>query len=417
MKTFSTLFVAAALLAGGTAGAGDILIRAAQVNTLTSKGRMENADVLVRGGKIAAVGTGIAAPAGATVIEAKGRPLTPGLFGGLSQIGLTEVGLEGSTNDLGIGDTPSSRARWRPELDILLAFNPRSTLLPIARVEGLTWTMLSGVGVGGLLGGQGAAITLDGRYDAEIPGTRTLFVGWGGGSKGAVGGNRAAEFMIFDQMVREVRTPNPNEDTALLYPAGREVIARYLAGGRVVFSVDRAADIHQLLVYAKKLGVKPIILGGAEAWVVAEEIAKAGVPVMLNPLENLPSNFDSLGSRLDNAALLHAAGVRVLIAGGDSHNARKMRQLAGNAVAHGLPWEVGLAALTSAPADVFGVGATRGRIAVGQTADLVLWSGDPLDVTSLADAVWIGGQNMPMESRQRELRDRYIERLKAGRAR
>jgi imidazolonepropionase-like amidohydrolase len=162
--------------------------------------------------------------------------------------------------------------------------------------------------------------------------------------------------------------------------------------------------------------MKPVIAGGAEAWVVARELADAGVPVILDPLENLPDDFDRLGARFDNAKILHEAGVRVAFSQADSFHLRKNRQLAGNAVAHGLPWEAGLAAITSAPADIFGVGARRGRIEKGQAADLVLWSGDPLEVTSVAEQVWIGGNPVSKRTRQTELLERYLERARAGNA-
>jgi len=141
--------------------------------------------------------------------------------------------------------------------------------------------------------------------------------------------------------------------------------------------------------------------------------------VLLNPLENLPASFDRIGARLDNAALLHAAGVRIAFTQENdaSHNARKIRQLAGNAVAHGLPWDAALAALTANPAEIFGLGMSHGRIEPGLAADLVLWSGDPLEVTSAADQVWIAGRPVDMRSRQTELRDRYLERLRQGAAR
>src|SRR5690606_36950384 len=140
------------------------------------------------------------------------------------------------------------------------------------------------------------------------------------------------------------------------------------------------------------------------------DIARDGVTVLLDPLVNLPANFDQLGARLDNAARLHAAGVAVAISqsGDATHNARKVRQAAGNAVANGLPWEAGLAALTSVPARAFGVDDRYGSIEVGKQADLVLWTGDPLDVTSVARQVWLGGKAIPMRSRQTELRDRYL---------
>src|SRR5690606_17510455 len=129
-----------------------------------------------------------------------------------------------------------------------------------------------------------------------------------------------------------------------------------------------------------------------------------------NPLNNLPASFDQLGASLENAARLDAAGVAVSFSqGGDaSHNARKIRQLAGNAVANGLPWAEGLAGLTSVPAKVFGVADKLGSIAVGKQADLVLWSGDPLEVSSVALQVWLDGKPIQMRSRQTELRDRYL---------
>ena len=144
---------------------------------------------------------------------------------------------------------------------------------------------------------------------------------------------------------------------------------------------------------------------------VARELALANVPVMLDSLQNLPDSFDRIGSRLDNAALLHRAGVAVAFSQGDSaaHHARKIRQVAGNAVANGMPWEAALAALTRVPADVFGVGDRVGRIDVGLAADLVLWDGDPLEVSTLAQAVWMRGRAMPMRSRQTGLRDRYLQ--------
>ena len=138
-------------------------------------------------------------------------------------------------------------------------------------------------------------------------------------------------------------------------------------------------------------------------------------PVLVNPLEDLPGTFDTIGARMDNAAILEHAGVRVAFTQlGETHNARKIRQIAGNAVAHGMSWESALAALTVIPAEIFGLGASRGRIAPGQVADLALWSGDPLEVTTLAEQVWIAGVPVDMHSRQSELRDRYLKRLRAN---
>jgi hypothetical protein len=411
------LVAAALLLTPGLAGAADLLIRGARVHTAATAGTLENADVLVQDGLIAAVGSNLAVPAGATVVEANGRPVTPGLFGGVSQVGLEEVHQEDETYDAELKLTaPAWQHMWRPEFDVTPAFNARSIVLPVMRVEGVTWSVLSPLAAESLVIGQGSAVTLDGRFDAALEGSRSLFVNWGSAAHDASGGSRAAQYMLFDQAIREVREPGTSGPAALLLPEGRAALKAYLAGGRVVFYVERASDIREVVRYARSHGMKPVIAGGAEAWVVARELADAGVPVILDPLENLPDDFDRLGARFENAKILHEAGVRVAFSQTDSFHLRKNRQLAGNAVAHGLPWEAGLAALTSVPADIFGLGARRGRIEKGQAADLVLWSGDPLEVTSVAEQVWIGGNPVPERTRQTELLERYLERVRAGNA-
>jgi len=417
-----TVRIAAILLAttlgAGAADAQDFLIKGARVHTAGKAGTLENADVLVHDGRIAAVGGSLTAPAGATIVEANGRPVTPGLFGGLTQIGLEEVNQEESTYDAELKLTaPAWQHMWRPEFDVTPAFNARSILLPVARIEGVTWGVIAPLAADSLIVGQGSAVTLDGRFDADFAGSKSLFVNWGSAAHAASGGSRAAQYMLFDQAIREVREPATAGNGALLLPEGRAVLKGYLAGGRVVFFVERASDIREVVRYAKVHGMKPVIAGGTEAWVVAKELAAADVPVVLDPLNNLPSDFDRLGSRFDNAKLLNDAGVRIAFSFSDSFQARKNRQLAGNAVAHGLTWEAGLAAITSSPAEIFGIGKDHGRIEQGQAADLVLWSGDPLEVTTVADQVWIAGNAVTMQSRQTELRDKYLERVKAGTAR
>ena len=416
-----TLVLCASLLAAAISNvaiAQDVLIRDATVHTAGPQGTLASTDVLIRAGKIEAIGSGLAASPGALVVEANDRPLTPGLFGGLSGIGIEEVSLESTTVDTDVHPAaPAYAMQWRPEFDVTAAFNPRSVLVPVARVEGLTWTVLTpGSNGGNFLAGQGAAVTLDGRYDAVLAGSNSLFVNLGGDMSAASEGSRAAQWMLLEQAIRESRSRTPVDAQSLLHPAGREALARYLSGGRVVFHVDRAVDIRRTLAFAQRFGIKPVIAGGAEAWVVADELKRADVPVLLDALANLPAGFDKIGARLDNAALLHRARVRVAFTQfGESHNARKIRQLAGNAVAHGLPADAALAGLTSTPAQIFGIGTDHGQIARGKIADVVLWSGDPLEVSSLADAVWIAGSPVTMQSRQTLLRDRYFKRLQTAR--
>ncbi len=417
MKSFEMLVLGACLVGAQAASAQEFVIRGATVHTASAKGTLKNADVLVRAGVIAAIGSEIAAP-NATVIEAKGRELTPGLFGGLNDIGIEEIGGEAQTVDATLDEkSPAWEQQWRPELDVTVAFNPRSFVVPVTRVEGVTWTVLAPNAGDTIIGGQGSAVTLDGRYDAALPGSRSLFVQMGSAGARMAGGTRAAEYMLLEQAIHEARAAGPVGQGALLHTAGREVLNRYLMGGRVVFQVERASDIREVVSFAQRNGIKPVILGGDEAWLVAKDLAKANVPVVLDPLDDLPESFDRLASSLENAARLQRAGVRIAFSSGDTPQARLVRQLAGNAVAHGLPWESALEAITSTPADIFGVGATHGRIAVGQAADLVLWSGDPLELSTLADQVWIAGRPVEMKSRQTELRDRYVEKVKAHLAR
>ena len=393
--------------------AQDLLIRNATVHTVTERGTLERTDVLVRNGRIAAVGSNLGA-AGAVVVEADGRPLTPGLFGGITALGVEEISQEPTTVDntpppAGTAGVP---AESRPELDVTLAFNPESAVIGVNRVEGLTYAMVAPGSIpdAAVIAGQGAVVRLDGRGDAVLAPSRTLFVSLGAGPAGA-GVSRAAQLMLLEQAAREAK-PTPqmrDSDFRLLTPTGREVLARYLAGGRVAFRVDRATDIRQVLAFARRQGLQPVIVGGAQAWQLAGELAQAKVPVVLDPLADLPDSFDMIGATLQNAARLTRAGVRVAFTNTSdgTHNARKVRQGAGIAVANGLPWEAALAGLTANPAEIFGLGAQYGRIAPGYVADLVLWSGDPLEVTTVAQQVWIDGRAQPMRSRQTELRDRY----------
>lgn len=400
--------LAAALLASVPALAQNVLIRNATVHTAGSQGTLRNSDVLVRNGIIQAVGSGLSAPAGVDTIDAQGKPLTPAFFAGITEIGVEEVSGESATDDSSV--SLSNLQPVRPEFDVTLAYNPASVLIPVTRVEGYGFTLLGASAGGSFVAGQGGILRLDGSADPIGP--RALFVRLGSGASELSGKSRAAQWMLLDQLVAEARGRVPSDSPhALLTPAGRAVLARFLAGqGRIVVNVNRAADIHQLLRWAKKENVRIAISGGAEAWKLGAELAQAKVPVFVDGLADLPADFDQIGATLENAARLDAAGVSVGFsqAGDASHNARKLRQHAGNAVANGLPWEKGLAAMTRVPAQAFGVDDRLGTIAPGKQADLVLWSGDPLDVINTAQQLWLGGKAVPMRSRQTELRDRYL---------
>lgn len=400
--------LAAALFATAPVLAQNVLIRNATVHTAGSQGTLRNSDVLVRNGVIQAIGSGLSAPAGVETVDAQGKPLTPAFFAGITEIGVEEVSGESATDDSSV--SLSTLQPVRPEFDVTLAYNPDSVLIPVARVEGYGYTLLGASTGGSFVAGQGGILRLDGSADPIGP--RALFVRLGSGASELSGKSRAAQWMLLDQLVAEARGRVPSDSPhALLTPAGRAVLARFLAGqGRIVVNVNRAADIRQLLRWAQKENVRVAISGGAEAWKLGAALAQAKVPVFVDGLADLPADFDQIGATLENAARLDAAGVSVGFsqAGDASHNARKLRQHAGNAVANGLPWEKGLAAMTRVPAQAIGVDDRIGTIAPGKQADLVLWTGDPLDVINTAQQLWLGGKAVPMRSRQTELRDRYL---------
>jgi imidazolonepropionase-like amidohydrolase len=183
--------------------------------------------------------------------------------------------------------------------------------------------------------------------------------------------------------------------------------------------IDAASDIRQLLAFARaNPSLRFAIHGGAEAWRLAPELAAAKIPVILDPLANLPDHFERTGARLDNAALLHRAGVQIAIAPApgvvDAHQARLTLQLAGNAVANGLPWQAAFSAITASPAAIFGVQKDLGTLEAGRIGDVVVWDGDPLEVMSAPTAVFIAGEAVPMTSRQTRLRDRYLPKAKSA---
>ncbi len=197
--------------------AQDVLIRNATVHTASARGSLDNTDVLVRGGLIQAVGPALPVPAGIPVVEAGGHPLTPALFGGITEIGIEEVSGEQSTVDstLQIGQQP-----LRPEFDVTLAYNPASVLVPVARVEGIGFTALGAHTGGGFVAGQGGVVRLDGSADPIGP--RALYLRLGSAAAELTGQSRAAQWMLLQQMVDEARgRVGVDSPHALLTPAKR----------------------------------------------------------------------------------------------------------------------------------------------------------------------------------------------------
>jgi imidazolonepropionase-like amidohydrolase len=231
------------------------------------------------------------------------------------------------------------------------------------------------------------------------------------------GGSRASLWPAFEAALRDAREYparyQRGQGGAVLNELDAAAVQPFARGqGLILVHVESAADIRRIIGYQRaNPSLRFAIHGGAEAWQVAEELARARIPVIVDPLANLPDRFERLSARMDNAALLNAAGVRVAIAPGpgsvDAHQARLVLQLAGNAVANGMPWEAAFAAVTRGPAEIFGVGGELGRLERNYLADVVIWDGDPLQVMSAPTAVFIEGVEQPLVSRQTRLRDRY----------
>jgi imidazolonepropionase-like amidohydrolase len=408
MRLLQTTLLATLLLAPAAAGAAGgqstIAITGATVHTMGPQGTLQNATVVIENGKIRAVGTSVTVPASARRIDAHGKVVTPGLFDSLSEIGLMEVGAVEATVD-----NHSNDDRVTAAFRVADGINPRSMLIPVNRVEGLTRVVDYPANGKSLIAGQGAIIDLSGDLSGPegylIRSSAAMFASLGEAGARLGGGSRAnaldysANRAAYDRGDRRAYSLSRLDLEALVPVAKGEL--------PLVIFVDQASDIEAALRFGREAHLKLILAGVAEGWKVAGEIAAARVPVLVNPLQDLPGSFESLGSTLENAARLHQAGVTMAFMTGDAANSRNIRQSAGVAVANGLPWDDALAAITSVPAKIWGLADHSGTLAPGQDADVVIWNGDPLELSSYPDAVFIRGREMPKTSRQLELRDRY----------
>lgn len=408
----SLLFAVAAAFAAPLS-AQSLAITNATVHTMTDAGTIENATIVVEGDRIRAVGADVAVPSGARVLDARGRRVTPGFFDAWSQIGTVEISGIDSTNDAGVNDPRIGAA-----FAVADAFNPRSELIPVNRIEGITRALVAPNPQGHIIGGQAMVVNLGGDARWLVRNPAAIVVQLGERGAGMSGGSRAASMLQLREALQDARDYARNRSAfdrgnrREYAPSRLDLEAlQPLVAARIpmIALVDRASDIEALLRLRREFGLRLVISGGAEAWLVADQLARDDVPVVLDPLVNLPNRFETLAATGENAARLHAAGVRIAFATGDSHNARNLRQSAGNAVARGLPWDAALAAVTVNGPRLFGVD-TGGTIEAGRVADLVVWDGDPLEVSSFPDVVLINGQSVPMRSRQTELRDRYLPR-------
>ena len=406
MKRISLAIAAViSLILSNTLLADSLLITNAQLFVGDDRKALAR-DILIVDGLVDAVAEDLSAAEADTVLDASGRTVTPTLFAGITAAGLSEIGMVYEAVDSRLSGLYTGL--MHPEFDVRRAYNPHSTVIPVTRIEGFGYTLLMAAPGDRTISGQGSLVRFDDGFDS-FEGKTVVYVNVDGSSGNRLGGSRAAHWMLLESAFQELGTDD--EDLTLISAAGKQALRATARNGIFVFRANRASDILQSLAFSETHKLTAVISGGQEAWMVRDALADAGVPVVLNALDNLPGSFDGLGARLDNAALLHEAGVTVLFTSGETHNARKLRQVVGNAIAQGFPYESAMAAMTSLPAEIFG-GRPR-MVAPGLAADLVIWGGDPFDVNSAADQVILDGQLDPMTSRQTQLLQRYLP-LEAG---
>lgn len=385
------------------------LIKNATLYTATAKGTLNQADLLVENGVIVEVGQNIAAQPGTQVIDATAKSVTPGLINAFTNLGLVEIDAVDSTVD-----AASEGHQFGASFDISPAINFRSTLIPQNRINGLTRAVVLPWSKESVFAGTGAVIALNSSVDGLIKANAAQMAYYGDTGAGFSGGSRASAMAMLERALQDARYLRENESR--LFQGGNWQLSQSRENLQALYPVldavqpliihaHRADDILRLVKLAQKYQIKLVIEGGGEAWMVAELLADAQVPVIIDPISNIPT-FESLTVRLDGAAKLYQAGVKLLFTGGGSHNAYLVRQSAGNAVAHGLPAEAAIEAMTINTAEVFDI-KNYGQLRAGMDADIVIWDGDPLEVTSLPDWVMIQGVVQPLVSRASRLRDRY----------
>ena len=443
---------AAALLLAGTAPAAAETI--AITNGIVAIGDgsepFQGATVVIRDGRVVAAGPGARIPADARIVDANGKWVTPGIVAGFSRLGLAEIDL----GDRGADDTSAANGPFSAAIDVTPAINPLYTPIAVNRADGVTRALVAPSTARSIFAGQGAVIDTGADMSPVTRARAFQFVELGETGADDAGGSRpsahilfrnalreAAELRRFADPVRSARTGEPDErlepvvrdpnEARILGPGARRsedvLLTRFDAAALVpvlqgrqhlLVHVERASDILQVIDLKREFrSLRIVIVGASEGWLVADRIAASGIPVIASAVNDLPASFEQLAATQSNVGRMRAAGVRVSIGtinDDETRNVFRERQYAGNLVAltkipgaTGLSCGEALAAITSGPAEAIGMGGDFGSLAPGRRADVVIWSGDPLDPRSAAEAVFIDGVEQPLTNHQSRLRDRY----------
>ena len=417
MKALSILLAGVAAFAAIPAAAQTVAITGGRVVIGDGSEPIDGGTVVIRDGRVVAAGANVAVPAGAQVVDARGKWVTPGVVAGFSRIGLVEVDAVDATNDTQAANSPFSAA-----IDVAPAVNPEATAVAVSRAAGVTRAVVSPSTARSIFAGQGAVIDLGGDMHPITRARVFQYIELGEEGAGDAGGSRASAHVLLRNALREARElsrPAGRPDDVLLTRADATALVEVLTGRQLLLvHAERASDILQVLALRTEFpALRLVLVGATEGWRVAREIAAARVPVIANALNDLPASFEQLSATQSNVGRLRAAGVNVAIGMINDDEARQVRlstQYAGNLVAltripgaTGLTWSQAFAAISSGPAEALGLGGEIGSLRPGRRADVVIWDGDPLELATGVDAVWIDGARQSLENRQTRLRDRY----------
>ena len=413
MKRF--LLGCAALIAL-PASAQTIAITGGKVVIGDGSAPVENGTVVITNGRVVAAGAGVVIPAGAERIDASGKWVTPGIVAGFTRMGLVGVDAVDPSND--------SEARTSPfnaSLDMAPAINPDVAAMAVNRAAGVTRAIVSPDAGNAIFAGQGVVIDTGSDMTPVTKAKAFQFVEFGETGARLAGGSRPALIAAFKTALSEAADAAKGifHDGALLKRGDALALVPVVNGAMKLFvHVESAPDILMVLELKKDYPTLNLVLVGAtEGWRVGPQIAAAKVGVLASALNDLPDSFEQLAATQSNIGRMKKAGVQVAIGMINDNEARQAQlsmQYAGNLVAlnkvpgaTGLSWDQAFATISSVPADIAGVGADLGSLRAGRRADVVIWDGDPLELTSGVQAVWIDGVKQSLVSRQTRLRDRY----------
>lgn len=440
------LLIGAALAALAIpAAAQDVAITNATVATGDGSAPVTGATVVIRGGKVVAAGSGVAVPPGVQAIDGTGKWVTPGLFAAMTALGLSDADGVEESNDRGASRSPFSAA-----LDVSPALNPMSQHVQVARGGGVTRASVFSQPQSSIFGGQGAVVDLGADARMVVRPRAFQFVSLGENGARIAGGSRTSAHALLRNSLREARqygsdaristtgraaevetgddipvdprlldTSTQRGEDVLLTRFDAAALVPVVSGTQALYvHVERAADILSVLALKREFPrLRLVIVGASEGWMVARELAAEGVPAIVNPMNDLPASFEQMGATQSNAGRMIRAGVKVAfggLAGTTGDQPKNLPQFAGNMVAlakvpgaTGLSWGEALAAISSVPAEISGQGGRAGVLKAGAAGDVVIWDGDPLEVTSAAERVFIDGVEQPRDNHQTGLRDRY----------